>query len=64
MSTMTGNPTYNLTAMLKDEILQNHHSVMKTFGIALPEEILNFRNCNGFLNSQESVQAEIYYGFS
>ena len=24
MSTMTGNPTYNLTAMSKDEILQNH----------------------------------------
>ena len=22
--TMTGNPTYNLTAMSKDEILQNH----------------------------------------
>ena len=38
MSTMTGNPTYNLTAMSKDEILQNHHSVMLTFGIYLPEE--------------------------
>ena len=37
MSTMTGNPTYNLTAMFK-EILQNHHSVMLTFGISLPEE--------------------------
>ena len=38
MSTMTGNPTYNLTAMSKDESLQNHHSVMLTFGISLPEE--------------------------
>ena len=38
MSTMTGNPTYNLTAMSKDEILQNHHLVMLTFGISLPEE--------------------------
>ena len=38
MSTMTGNPTYNLTAMPKDESLQNHHSVMLTFGISLPEE--------------------------
>ena len=38
MSTMTGNPTYNLTAMSKDEILQNHHLVMLTFGICLPEE--------------------------
>ena len=38
MSTMTENPTYNLTAMSKDEILQNHHSVMLTFGISLPEE--------------------------
>ena len=37
-STMTWNPTYNLTAMSKDEILQNHHSVMLTFGIFLPEE--------------------------
>ena len=38
MSTMTGNPTYNLTAMFKDEILQNHRSVMLTFEISLPEE--------------------------
>ena len=38
MSTMTGNPTYNLTAMSKKEILQNHHSVMLTFGISHPEE--------------------------
>ena len=38
MSTMSGNPTNNLTAMSKDEILQNHHSVMLTFGISLPEE--------------------------
>ena len=38
MSTMTGNPTYNLTAMSKDEILQNYHSVMLTSGISLPEE--------------------------
>ena len=34
MSIITGNPTYNLTAMSKDEILQNHHSVMLTFGIS------------------------------
>ena len=38
MSTMTGNPTYNLTAMSKVEILQDHRSVMLTFGISLPEE--------------------------
>ena len=38
MSTMTENPTYNLTAISKDEILQNHHSVMLTFGISLLEE--------------------------
>ena len=38
MSTMTRNPTYNLTAMSKDEILQNHHSVMLTFGISLPKK--------------------------
>ena len=39
MSTMIGNPTYNLTAMSKDEILQNHHSVMLTFGMSLPVEV-------------------------
>ena len=38
LNTMTGNPTYNLTAMSKVEILQNHNSVMLTFGISLPEE--------------------------
>ena len=38
MSTMTGNPTYNHTAMSKDESLQNQHLVMLTFGISLPEK--------------------------
>ena len=42
MSTMTGNPTYNLTAMFKNEILQNHHSVMLTFGISQPEIDIDF----------------------
>ena len=50
MSTMTGNPTYNLTAMFKEEILQNHHSVMLTFGISLPEEDIDLPKCTGFLN--------------
>ena len=50
MSTMTGNPTYNLTAMSKDEILRNHNSVMLTFGISLSEEDMTFQNCTGFLN--------------
>ena len=36
--TMIGNPTYNLTAMSKKEILENHLSVMLTFRISLPEE--------------------------
>ena len=49
MSTMTGNPTYNLTAMSKDEILQNHRSVMLSFGISLPEVHINLPNCTGFL---------------
>ena len=39
---MTENPTYNLTAMSKDEILQNQHSVMLTFRISLPEEDIDF----------------------
>ena len=38
MSTMTGHPTYNLTVISKDGILQNRRSVMLTFGISLPEE--------------------------
>ena len=42
MSTMTGNPTYNLTAMSKDEMLQKHHSVVLTFGLSLPEEEIYF----------------------
>ena len=36
MSTTTGNPTYNLSAMSKEEILQNHNSVMLSFGISVP----------------------------
>ena len=36
------NPIYNLTAMSKEDILQNHHSVMLTFGIFLPEEDIDF----------------------
>ena len=42
MSTMTGNPTYNLTAMSKDKNLQNHHSVMLTLGISFPEESIDW----------------------
>ena len=40
MSTMTGNPSYNLTAMSKDEIIKKKKTpfVTLTFGIALPEE--------------------------
>ena len=30
--------TYDLTAMPKDEILQNYHLMMLTFGVSLPEE--------------------------
>ena len=50
MSTMTGKPTYNLTAMSKDTILQNHHSMMLVFGITLPEEDMTLPNCTGFQN--------------
>ena len=50
MSIMTGNPTYNLTAMSKDEILRNHLSMMLTFGFSSQRKILTFPNCTGFLN--------------
>ena len=64
MSTMTGSPTYNLTAMSKDEILQNHNSVMLTFGICLPEEDIDLSKLYWIpKTSQESVQTEIYCGF-
>ena len=56
-----GNPTYNLTAMSKEEILQNHHSVMLTFGISLPEEDIDLPKMY-WISKQESVQAEIYCG--
>ena len=49
MSTMTGNPTYNLTAISKDKFLQTHQSVMLTFGISLPEEDVDLPNCTVFL---------------
>ena len=61
MSTMAGNPTYNLAAMSKDEILHNHHSVMVTFGISLPEEDTELPNWDWIPKPQESVQAEIYF---
>ena len=64
MSTMTGNPIYNLAAMAKEEIIQNHHSVMLTFGISLPEEDIDLPKLYWIPNPQESVQAEIYCGFS
>ena len=38
MSTINRNPTYNLTAMSKNKILQYHYSVMLTFGISIPKE--------------------------
>ena len=65
MSTMTGNPTYNLTAMSKNELLENHHSVMLTFGIALQEEDIDLPKLYWIPKPQESQQAEIhvYCGF-
>ena len=55
MSTMTGNPTYNSTAMSKDEILQNHLSVMLRFGMSLPEEDIEHPKLYWIPKPQESV---------
>ena len=64
-STMTGNPTYNLTAMSKDEILQNHHSVMLTFGISLPEGDIDLPKLYWIPKLHKNpYEAEIYYGFN
>ena len=74
MSTMTGNPTYNLTAMSKDEILQKKNGKKKVQGVP-PFGAANIRNFPprgrywpsqivlDSLTSQESVQAEIYCEF-
>ena len=35
MSATTGNPTYNLTAMSKEEILQNHQSIAVCYHFSL-----------------------------
>ena len=44
MSATTGNPTYSLTAMSKEEFLQNHHSVMLAFRISLLEDNFDLPN--------------------
>ena len=60
MSTMTRNPTYNLTAMSKEEILQNHHSVMLTFGISLPEEDIDLPKLYWILKLQKNPYKQRY----
>ena len=37
MNRTTGNTTYSLTSFTKDEILQNHKSVLLSFGINIKE---------------------------
>ena len=64
MSTMTGNPTYNLTAMSKDEILQNYHSKMLTFGISLPEEDTDFHKLYWIPKFQENPYKQRYIAVS
>ena len=60
MSTMTGNPIYNLTAMSEDEVLQNHRSVMLTFGISLPEEDINLPKPNWITKPHKNTYKQRY----
>ena len=60
MSTMAGNPTYNLIAMSKEEILQNHHSVTLTFGISLPEEDIDLPKLYWVANLHKNPYKERY----
>ena len=46
-----GNPTYTPTALSKDEILQNHKSVLDTFNTPANGMNLNYHTYTGFLNS-------------
>ena len=64
MSTMTGNPTYNLTAMSKEEILQNHHSVMLTFGISLPADDIDLPKLYWIPKLHKNPYKQIYCGFN
>ena len=64
MSTMTEKPTYNLTAMSKDEILQNHHSVMLTFRIPLPEEDIDLLKLYWIPKLDKNLYKQIYCRFS
>ena len=52
MSTMTINPTYNLTAMSKEEILFYKTTIRWRWHLEFPSQrkILTFPNCTGFLN--------------
>jgi hypothetical protein len=45
-----GNSTYTPTALLKDEILQNHRSFLDTFNIPISGMNLNYHTSTGFLN--------------
>ena len=55
MSTITGNQTHNFTALSKDGILQNHQSVIQTFGIPLAEEDSDLPQVNWISKLQENL---------
>ena len=66
MSTTTWNPTYNLSAMSKEEILQNHNSInMLSFGIYLSEEDIDLpklywiTNYTRTITSRHTLRAQL-----
>ena len=67
---MTGHPTYNLTAMPKVEILQNHNLVILSFGIALSEDDIDLPKLywipklhSDILRAQPSAQSNLFLRF-
>ena len=45
-----GNPTYTPITLTNEEILDNHRSVLCSFGISIKDEELDLQSYTGFLN--------------
>ena len=56
----TSNPTYSLTSFTKDEILQNHKSVLLSFGINIKENEEDFQSLYRIPNLHKTPYKERY----
>ena len=48
LNSLQGNPTYNLTDFSASELLDNHKSVLTSFGIETNDDELDLPKCNGY----------------